>query len=119
MQKTGLGFWGQSGIDTAIVLLFLGVEYGRSMQILSADALLMACTMAMVLVLPYFLPSRFEKPTFALWLARRVAVMMTGILLGLALPASVSFMPMTLLILASMASCYIQFYGLMRLHLAK
>lgn len=119
-QKTKeLGFLGLTGIDTAFVLFFLALEYGRGARIVSVDALLMTVTMAMVLVLPYFLPSRYEKPTFGYWLARRGALMMTGILLGIVVPESMRFIPMVLLILASMASCYIQFYGLTKLHLAK
>ena len=116
---TGSGFYGMTGIDTAFVLFFLALEYGRGMRIFSMDAVLMAITMVMVLVLPYFLPFRYEKTTFGNWMSVRGALMMSGILLGVALPRSVSFMPMIFLILASMASCYIQFYGLMRLHLAK
>ena len=118
-KLTGFGIYGMTGIDTAFVLFFLALEYGRGMRIFSLDAILMAVTMAMVLVLPYFLPSRYERPTIGNWLARRGALMMAGILLGVTLPESARFMPMIFLILASMASCYIQFYGMMRLRLAK
>ena len=87
----------------------------------------MGVTILMVLVLPYFLPSNVERPTLSNWLLARGAVALTGMMLGVAfrqslglvLPESLRFMPMTFLILASMISCYIQFYGLMKLRLAK
>ena len=42
-----------------------------------------------------------------------------GASVGTVLPASLGSMPMTFLILAGMISCYVQFYGLMRLRPAK
>ncbi len=115
------------GIDTAFVLFFLALEYGRAVQMFSLDGLLMGTTMLMVLALPYFLPSRHAQPLFANWLIVRGSVALVGITLGFAfkqslgvvLPESLRFMPMTLLILAAMVSCYVQFYGLLKLRLAK
>ena len=123
----GSGFGGMVGIDTTFVLFFLALEYGRAVQIFTVDGLLMGVTMLMVLVLPFFLPSQFEKPLFSNWLIGRGAVVLFGILLGFAfkqslgviVPGSLRFMPMTFLVLASMISCYVQFYGLMKLRLAK
>lgn len=123
----GTAFYGMSGADTALVLFFLSLEYGRGMRVFSVDAILMAITMLMVLVLPYFLPSRYERPEFGNWLAARGALMMSGILSGVALAQSVGvylplwmkFVPMAFLIAAAILSCYIQCYGLMKLHLAK
>ncbi len=113
--------------DTAFVLFFLALEFGRAVQAVSIDGLLMGITMLMVFVLPYFLPSNSERPTFSNWLLARGAIALTGMVLGVAfkqslgvvLPESLRFVPMTFLILASMVSCYIQFYGLMKLRLAK
>lgn len=118
---------GMIGIDTMFVLFFLALEYGRAVKALSLDGLLMGTTMLMVLVLPYFLPANYDKPAFGSWLMGRGAVVLVGVLagfgfnqsIGVVLPESVRFMPMTFLILASMISCYIQFYGLLRLRLAK
>ena len=118
---------GLAGIDTAFVLFFLALEYGRAVTMFSMDGLLMGVTMSMVLVLPYFLPSQFEKPLFANWMISRGSVALVGIVLGfmfrqslgVLMPESFRFMPLTFLILASMVSCYIQFYGLMKLRLAK
>ena len=124
---TRFGFGGMVSIDTTFVLFFLALEYGRGVQMLSVDGLLMGITMLMVLALPYFLPSQTEKPLFINWLAGRGAIALFGVLLGLAfrqslgvvLPEPLRFMPLTFLILASMVSCYIQFYGLLKLRLAK
>jgi hypothetical protein len=122
-----IGFGGMVGIDTAFVLFFLALEYGRAVRVFSVDGSLMAITMSMVIVLPYFLPSQVDKPTFANWMLGRSAIALFGVLIGVALqhsigvvlPESLRFVPMTFLILASMVSCYIQFYGLMKLRLAK
>ena len=124
---TRFGFYEIAGIDTAIVLLFLAMEYGRSARMLSLDAVLIAITIVMLIVLPYFLPSRYEKPLLGDWLIGRTALAFCGVILGVGfkqslgvlLPESLRFVPMTFLILASMVSCYIQFYGLMKLRLAK
>lgn len=125
LTETGIG--SMVAIDTTFVLFFLALEYGRAVQMFSVDGLLMGVTMLMVLVLPYFLPSRYEKPEFSNWLVGRGAIALCGITLGFAfrqsigvvIPESLRFMPLTFLILASMISCYIQFYGLMKLRLVK
>lgn len=122
-----LGFAGMAGIDTTFVLFFLALEYGRAVQMFSMDGALMAITMVMVLVLPYFLPSQYEMPSIGNWLIGRGAIAVLGLVLGLAfrqsigvvVPDTLRYMPMTFLILASMVSCYIQFYGLMKLRLVK
>lgn len=115
------------GIDTLFVLFFLALEYGRAVQLFSIDGVLMLTTMAMVLILPYFLPSKGARPTLGSWLKLRCLVAVTGLTagvlysrsVGFVLPGSLKFAPMTFLILTAMVSCYIQFYGLMRLRLAK
>ena len=115
------------GVDTAVVLFFLALEYGRSVRVFAVDGVLMAVTMAMVLVLPYFLPSNWLALSFGNWLIGRSSIAVSGLVLGtvfnyslgLVVPGSLRFMPMTFLILASMVSCYIQFYGLIKLRLAK
>ena len=120
-------FGGPSGIDTLFVLFFLALEYGRAVEAVSVDGFLMGTTMLMVLVLPYFLPSRWARPQFANWLVARGLVTMAAVILGVGfrqslgviLPESVRFMPMTFLIMASMISCYIQFYSLLKLRPAK
>jgi hypothetical protein len=113
--------------DTTFVLFFLGLEFGRSVSSVSFDTVLMLITIAMVAVLPYFLPSDAERPLFSRWIAGRTLIVFLATALGAILaptygtllPESFRFMPLTLLIVAAMASCFAQFYGLMRLRLAK
>ena len=115
------------GMDTATVLFLLSVEYARSLRVFSGDAMIMAITMGMILVLPYFLPSGLRAPSFGSWMIGRSAVLLAGLVtgaifsagVGTIVPASLKFLPMTFLILASMVSCYIQFYGLLKLRLVK
>lgn len=115
------------GVDTAIVLFFLAAEYARSFRVLSLDAILMAFTTVMVMVLPYFLPSGLRCSSIWNWLAGRSVVLFAGLLAGAAfgqvagytLPEGIRFLPMTLLVMASMVSCYIQFYSLIKLRTAK
>ena len=121
------GFGRGLGIDTLIVLFFLALEYGRGVQALSMDGLLMGVTMMMVLVLPFFLPSNMSRLTLGNWTLIRGGIALTGMALGVAfkqsigivVPESMRYMPMTFLILTSMVSCYIQFYALLKLRLAK
>lgn len=115
------------GFDTAVVLFFLALEYGRAVQIMSLDGLLMGTTMVMVLALPYFLPSRYAQPHFSAWLVGRGSVALLGVTMGYAfgqslgvlVPESLRLLPLTLLIVASMVSAYVQFYSLLKLRLAK
>jgi len=121
------GFGGFIGIDTTFVLYFLALEYGRSVQLFSMDAMLLGITMLMLMILPYFLPAGDEAAGFVNWIVGRLSIAVLGIVtglvfkqsLGVILPDSMRFLPLTLLIVASIASCYIQFYGLMKLRLAK
>ncbi len=126
-SENGARGFGMFGADTAAVLFFLALEYGRAVRIFSIDGILMAITMAMVLVLPYFLPSNWNAPAFGTWMVARTSIVLVGLVfgavfnysLGTVLPSSLKSIPMTFLILAGMVSCYIQFYGLMKLRLAK
>ena len=125
LRNTFVSFRGFA-VDTTLVLFFLGLELGRTLQHLTFDAFLLFVTMLMVGVLPYYLPSG-DRPAFTKWLAGRGLIAVFSVALGAILspaygtllPESFRFMPLTLLILAGMTSCFIQFYGLMRLRLAK
>jgi phosphatidylglycerophosphate synthase len=129
MENTGNRYSGFEfgGLDTTIVLFFLTLEYGRAVEMLSLEGVVMGITILMVLVLPYFLPSLVDRPALGSWLIGRGAVAMIGMLLGVGLsrwagnllPEGVAFLPMTFLILASMISCFVQFYSVMKLRLAK
>jgi|SRR5437763_15839547 len=116
-----------AGIDTAFVLFFLSLEYGRAVRLLTIDGTLMAITISMVLVLPYFLPSTAAGISFGRWIVYRTSVLVLGLVagamytlsLGVVIPTALRYLPMTLLVLSGMISCYVQFYGLLKLRLAK
>ncbi len=113
-------------IETTFVLFFLAVEFGRSFSGFTLDSVFLALTLLMVAVLPYFLPSN-EKPDFGIWLLGRSLIAVFAVLLGVIfkqsvgviLPETFRFLPMTLLIITAMFSCYIQFYGFLKLRFVK
>lgn len=113
-------------IDTTFVLFFLAVEFGQMFGSFGLDTVIFAITLLMMLVLPYFLPSD-EKQSFGNWLLGRSLIAGFAIsvgaafkqTLGVVLPETFRFLPMTLLIVTAMLSCYIQFYGFLKLRLAK
>jgi len=112
-------------IDTTFVLFFLAVEFGQIIGNFSIDTVFFAITLAMLLVLPYFLPSE-NKPGFGNWVLGRTLIAAFAVSVGVmfkqslgVLPDAFKFLPMTLLIVTAMLSCYIQFYGLLKLRLAR
>jgi hypothetical protein len=113
-------------LDTSFVLFFLAVEFGRTFFSQSLDNIFMFFTLLTVAVLPYFLLSD-ERPNFAGWLLGRTLIAGFAILLGamfkqslgVVLPETFRFLPMTLLIVTAMLCCYIQFYSFFKLRLAK
>lgn len=112
-------------IDTTFVLFFLAVEFGQIINNFAFDTVLFAITLLMLIVLPYFL-SQEEKPKFGNWVLGRSLIAAFAISIGVmfkqslgVLPEMFRFLPMTLLIVTAMLSCYIQFYGLLKLRLAK
>jgi len=115
------------GFDTTFILFFLSVEFGRIVAEFSFDVVLVALTLAMVAVLPYFLQMPENRPGMSKWLTGRMLVAFLGSSAGVGLdqavgrlfPESIRFAPLALLIAAGIASSFLQFYGLMRLRLAK
>lgn len=113
-------------IDTTFVLFFLAVEVGQTLGGIGLDTIFLAITLLIMLVFPYFLQSG-EKPNFGNWLLGRCFITIFAVLLGVifrqaqgaVLPEAFRFLPMTLLIVTAMLSCYIQFYGFLKLRLAK
>lgn len=113
-------------VETTFVLFFLAIEFGRSFSGFTLDGAILALTLLMVAVLPYFLPAN-DKPNFGIWLLGRSAITLFAVLLGVLfkqsvgvfLPETFRFLPMTLLIVAAMLSCYIQFYGFLKLRFVK
>ena len=115
-----------SVIDTTFVLFFLAVEFGLMINGLSLDSVFLAITLGMFIVLPYFLPSD-EKTGFARWILGRGLITGFAIFLGLmfrhsvgvVLPETFRFLPMTLLVVTAMVTCYTQFYGFLKLREVK
>ena len=119
-------FFGFS-VDTMVVLLLLCIELGRSLTNASFDTFLLALTTVMVTALPFALLDVTERPSFVKWMTGRSLAAVIAVSFGVifdrafstVLPESFRFLPLSLLILAGMTSCFIQFYALMRLRLAK
>ncbi len=113
-------------VDTSFVLFFLAIEFGRIFGSFSFDTFIVGITLLAVMALPYLLPFE-EKADFGSWILGRSLIagfaVILGMLLrqsvGVALPDYFSFIPMTLLIVTAMLSCYIQFYGFLRFRLTK
>lgn len=114
------------GIETTFVLFFLAVEFGRTSDFFAIDSFLLMTTLLMLVILPYFL-SFDEKRTFGQWIFGRSLIAGFAIFLGamfkqslgIVLPESFRFLPMTFLILAAMVGCYAQFYSFFKLRPAK
>src|SRR3982751_637411 len=112
---------------TTLVLFFLALDLGQSMGSFGLETIFSLVTLLMLIALPYFLPFGNEKPPFCSWLLGRISIAFvaigTGILwgqsVGTVVPDSIRFAPMTLLIVAAMFSCYLQFYGMLRVRLAR
>jgi hypothetical protein len=113
-------------IDTSFVLFFLAIEFGQSFAGFSFESIFLVITLLTVAVAPYFAQSG-EKPEFGIWLIGRAAILVFALVLGVifkqslgvVFPAEFRFIPMTLLILSAILSCYIQFDSFLRLRLAK
>jgi len=114
-------------LDTTFVLFFLALDFGTTLFSFGIDSLLSGLTLSMLLVLPYFLHSSGERPDFANWILGRIVIGVFatgfGVLfrqsLGVVLPETFRFLPLTLLIVAAMIGCYTQFYSLLKFRLAK
>ncbi len=129
IEQAQIEFAGRKGfaVETTFVLFFLAVELGQSFSFYALDSLFLSLTLVMIAVLPYFLYSGNERPNFANWLFGRSLIagfaVLLGVMfkqtLGVVLPETFRFLPMTFLITTAMLSCYIQFYGFLKLRLAK
>lgn len=114
-------------VDTTFVLFFLAVDVGQSLGVFRADTLFSLLTLGLLLVVPYLFPSESEKPAFVGWLAGRTLIaafaiglgMMYRQSVGVVFPEEFRFLPMTLVILTAMLSCYLQFYAMIRFRLAR
>lgn len=113
-------------LDTSFVLFFLAIEFGQSFAGFGFESVFLALTLLIVAVVPHFVQSG-TRPEFGNWVIGRAAILGFAIILGIifrqslgvVLPAEFRFIPMTLLILSAILSCYIQFDSFLRLRLAK
>lgn len=113
-------------LDTSFILFFLAIEFGQTFSSFNFDAAFLFLTLLVIAVLPYFAASG-EKPVFRKWIFGRSFIIGFAVLLGImfkqslgaVLPETFRFLPMTLLIAAAILSCYIQFYGFLKLRPAK
>ena len=114
-------------VDTTFVLFFLALEFGRTLTSFSFDCFLIGVTLLIVLILPFFFSIEIKPREFGSWIVGRsviaVLAMALGIVygqfVGVVIPDTFKFLPMTLLIATAMVSSYIQFYSLMKLRPAK
>lgn len=112
-------------IDTTFVLFFLALEFGRTFGVLSLDNLLIGIALTAVIILPYWLKT--ERDTFTNWMFGRSLItafaLFAGIIfnqsLGVVLPGSLKYAPMTLLMLIAFLSCYFQFYSFLKIRVVK
>lgn len=113
--------------DTTFVLFFLAMEFGRSLLNFGFDGILLGLSLAMLIVVPYFVFNNAVMPDFGKWIAGRTLIAIFATILGVAfdqtlgrvLPDVMRFVPLTLLMVSAMVSCYMQFYGFLRLRPAK
>ncbi|QQS33428.1 MAG: hypothetical protein IPM50_02285 [Acidobacteriota bacterium] len=107
------------GIDTAVVLFLLAVEYARAARFSTPDGIVMSAAILAVAFLPYFFPSVFERPVFGKWAAGRVSVLAAGMLVGggfsIVMPELSQVLPMALLMVALLGSFAVQSYGFIKL----
>lgn len=113
-------------IDTTFVLFFLAVDLGQNLNFFRFDTAFLTVTLLAVLVLPYFAASS-AKPDFVNWLFGRSLIVLLALAAGLMfrqslgtiLPDSFKFLPLTLVIVAAMISCYARYYSFLKLRLSK
>ena len=118
---------GRFAFDTTLVLFFLAVDFGQSLNSFGVDSVFSSLTLAVLVVLPYYLPFDGEKPALSLWLFGRIVIALFAMAVGFAfrqtlgtvLPETLRFLPLSLLIAAAMFSFYLQFYGMLKVRLAR
>ena len=114
-------------LDTTFVLFFLAMEMAQTSFDLDMVSALSSATLIAFLVLPYFLPLMGENVGFVRWMTARILVAGMGVIFGLVLsqatgtllPDTFRFVPMSLLIVATIICCNIRIYGILRDRLAR
>jgi len=111
--------------DTTFVLFFLSMDLGQR-GILSVDGIVMALALGAVLLLPFALETAGEVG-FGRWVAERALISVFGAFAGIAFNASIGTLfpetlaglPFTLLIMASMVTCFLSFASLLGFRLSR
>jgi hypothetical protein len=114
-------------VDTTFVLFFLAIEFGQSLMSFGLDGVFLAVTLMMLLILPYYLQDAEDRPDLGRWLVGRIFIAAfaagLGVIfrqsVGVVIPDAFKFLPMTLLIVTAMFSCFFQFYAFTKFRLAK
>lgn len=113
--------------DTTFVLFFLAVDFGQSAILGGLELILPLVTLLMFVAVPYFLPCEGERAEFRSWIVGRLFLAVFGVIIGVlfrqavgpVFPEYFGHLPMTLLIVSAIFSSYIQFYGILKLRLAR
>lgn len=111
--------------DTTFVLFFLSMDLGQR-GFFSIDGMVMAVALVAVMLMPFLLETG-EEVSFGRWAAERGVIAGFGAFAGLAFSASVGTLfpqaleslPFTLLIMASMVSCFMTFASFLGFRLAR
>ena len=118
---------GPVSIDTTFVMFFLALDLGQSVAHAGLDTIFSAVTLAMVVVLPYFMRAKEFRPDLGKWLVQRLTITLFAAFLGVifhqalgpVFPESFRYLPLTLLLIAAVVGTYVQFAHVYRFRLAK
>jgi hypothetical protein len=105
--------------DSTFVLFFLSMDLGQR-GFFSVDGMIMAVALIAVMLIPYLLETN-DEVSFGRWAVERGFIAGFGLFSGLAFNASVGTLfpqtleslPFTLVIMASMISCFLTFSTLL------
>jgi hypothetical protein len=105
--------------DTTFVLFFLSMDLGQR-GFFSVDGIIMSIALMAVMLMPYLFETN-DEVSFGRWAVERCFIAGFGMFTGLAFNASVGTvfpetlesLPFTLVIMASMVSCFLTFASLL------
>lgn len=116
-----------ASFDTTFILFFLGLDLGQSVLSPGLDGLFSGVTLVLFAVLPYFVFDRFERPGFTGWLAGRLGIAglavglgaIFGSCVGKVFPETFRYLPLTMLIAASIVTFHLQILSWLKFRMAK